>query len=331
MKRLAYLILIAAMAWSGFWLAGYWGVTTAFPAWFDARQNDGWVAEYDELSVAGYPSRLDSTFTNITLADPRTGVAWEAPFFQLFALTYRPNHLIAVWPDTQTLATPTEKLDITSGDMRASLVLDAGTDLTLSRTNLAITDLGIASSADWQLSAKSVTVAMHRDEENPTRYRIAFNADDLTPPAGFDLPDGVDLPRSFSSFKADLTADFDQPWDRTAIETARPQPVTLDLTLAEIVWGDLQLNAAGSVTVDSSGYPTGEVTIRAVNWREILAVARQSAKVSPSVVDTLEQALGFVAQLSGNGRELDIPLTFRGGATRLGPLPIGPAPRLVLR
>ncbi|MBO9474480.1 DUF2125 domain-containing protein [Shimia sp. R10_1] len=331
MKRLIGLIALAAMAWSGFWLAGYWGVSKGVPAWFEARQSDGWVAEYENLSVRGFPSRLDSTLTNLSLADPDTSIAWDAPFFQFFALTYRPHHVIAVWPNTQTVSTPEEKLTVSTADMRASLVLTPGTDLTLERSNLAIEGLAIQSSTDWELRASAVKLAMHRQEDSPARYRLAFQADDLAPTSLLNLPDEIDLPRSFSSFQADLTAEFTRPWDRTAIEQDRPQPIALDLTLAEIIWGDLELNAAGSVTIDDIGIPTGEVTIRAVNWRDMLAVARQSEHVPTSIVDTLEQALGFVAGLSGNANTLDIPLTFKRGTTHFGPLPIGPAPRIVLQ
>jgi len=331
MKLLFRLIVLAALGWAGFWLFGYMALSSALPEWFEDRRAEGWVAEYDDLSVSGFPSRLDSTFENLTLADPQTGVAWEAPFFNMHALTYRPHHVIAVWPDSQTLAIPDEKLTVTTGDMRASLVLDPGTDLTLSRTNVAIENIAITSSADWQMAAGGVNLAMHRDEKDASTYRLAFKANALTPPAGFALPDGVDLPRNFSSFRADLTATFDRPWDRTALEQSRPQPTALDLTLAEIIWGDLQLHAAGKVTIDTAGYPTGDITIRAVNWRDILNVARHSDQFPVSVIDTVEQALGFIAQLSGNANELDIPLTFAGGATKLGPLPVGPAPRIFLR
>lgn len=331
MRLLTLLVLLAALAWSGFWLLGYGALTTAVPQWFEDRRAEGWVAEYDDLSVSGFPSRLDSTFENPTLADPQTGVAWDAPFFNLHALTYRPNHVIAVWPNSQSIAIPGEKLSVTTGDMRASLVLDPGTDLALNRANVAIESLGATSTANWQLAASGVNLAMHRDAADTSTYRLAFKADGLTPPAGYALPNGIDLPRSFSSFRADLTATFDRPWDRSAIEQSRPQPTALDLTLAEVIWGDLQLHAAGKVSIDTSGYPTGDITIRAVNWHDILNVARQSGHLPANVLDTVEQALGFIAQLSGNANELDIPLTFSNGATKLGPLPIGPAPRIFLR
>ena len=46
---------------------------------------------------------------------------------------------------------------------------------------------------------------------------------------------------------------FDKPWDRSAIEIARPQPREVDLRLAEAAWGGLRLMAAGRFTVDAEG------------------------------------------------------------------------------
>ena len=335
MKWMARALVLIALIWGGFWLAGSYGAKTGFTAWFEDRRADGWVAEYDDLSVSGFPNRIDTTFTNITLADPETGVAWEAPFFQLFALTYKPHHLIAVWPNEQTLAVPTEKLSLKSEDMRASLVLEPGTDLALDRINIDIDKLAVTSSLDWTLTAAGIDLALLRqpspDATPNAAYRLALRATDLAPPAAFLIPSEIDLPRTFEVFQADLEATFDRPWDLSAIEDSRPQPTKLDLKRADIVWGDIKFNAAGQVSVDSLGYPTGDITIRLVNWKDMIAVARESDRISPAVIDAAEQALTFVAGLSGNRNQLDIPLTFKGGTTRFGPIPLGPAPRLILR
>lgn len=335
MKWMARLLVLFALIWGGFWLAGSYGAKTGFSAWFEDRRADGWVAEYDDLSVSGFPNRIDTTFTNITLADPETGVAWEAPFFQLFALTYKPHHLIAVWPNEQTLAVPTEKLSLKSEDMRASLVLQPGTDLALERIQVDIDNMALTSSLDWQMTATGVDLALLRqpseDDTPSSTYRLALRATDLAPPAAFLIPSDIDLPRTFSVFQADLEATFSQPWDISAIEDARPQPTELNLKQADIVWGEIKFNAAGKVAVDNLGYPTGDITLRLVNWQDMIAVARESERIAPSVIDTLEQALTFVAGLSGNRKQLEIPLTFKGGTTRFGPIPLGPAPRLKIR
>ncbi len=331
MKLLALVIALAAMAWSGIWLAGYWGATAGIAAWFEARQTDGWVAEYQDLSVRGFPSRLDTTLTGLTLADPQTGVAWETPFFQFFALTYKPHHLIAVWPHTQTLSIPTQKLTLQSTDMRASMIVEPGPTLPLERANLAVEQLEISSTANWKMAAAALNLAVQKLPDAPASYQLALQAEDLTPPAGFALTSDIDLPRTLSHVRVDMTASFERPWDITAIEQNRPQPTAIELKGAEIVWGNLELHAAGAVTVAASGALIGDITIRAVNWRDILDVARQSDQLPEALLNTAEQALDFIAKLSGNTNELDIPLTFKGGATRLGPVTIGPAPRLILR
>lgn len=331
MKLLAMLIAILAFGWSGYWLAGYWGVTTGFDRWFEDRRAQGWVAEYDDRRVLGFPNRFDTTFTNLTLADPASGVAWDMPFLQLFALSYRPNHVIAVWSPEQVLSTPTEKLTVSTEDMRASVVLRPDTALTLERSNLAIEGMILSSSADWRMSAQTLGLAMHRLGDAPATYRMALQSTNVAPPVAYRLPSGMQLPRTLATLAADMTVTFDKPWDRGAIEQARPQPTEIDITLAEIGWGDLQLNAAGRVTIDSFGYPSGTITLRAVNWREIIAVARATGRVSPGVLDTIEGALDLAAQLAGNARQLDIPLTFRNGSTRIGPVPFAPAPVIRLR
>lgn len=331
MKRLLVVILAAALGWSAYWFVGSSGAKSGFTAWFDARQSEGWQAEVSDITVSGYPNRFDTTFTEIALADPDTGVAWQAPFFQLFALSYKPNHVIGIWPNEQTLAFPDQSVQVTSEKMRASLVLRAGTALLLDRANFSVDTLGVQSSADWRLAANSLNLALHRQDKGFHTYRLALKSEGLAPPIAYNLPSGKSLPKTLKIVQADLFVGFDAPWDRHALEDARPQPTWIDVKTAQVTWGDLELQAAGKVTVDSTGYPNGELTLRATNWREIIAVARATDQIPTGVLNAVEQGLELLAGLSGNPKTLDIPLNFGSGATRIGPIPIGPAPRLVLR
>lgn len=331
MKRLLIVIIVAALGWSAYWFIGSAGVKAGFRQWFDARTAEGWQAEASEIEVSGFPNRFDTTFTDVALADPETGVAWRAPFFQVLALSYRPNHVIAVWPDTQTLAFPDQTVRITSEDMKASLVLGAATTLPLERSNFSVDGLSMSSTADWTLAADRLRLAMHRQEEGENTYRFALKATGFAPPSINRLPSTQSLPRTFRTVEADILAGFDAPWNRAAIEDARPQPTWIEIKGLTVAWGDLELQAAGTVKVDNVGYPTGEITIRATNWREIIAVTRESGRVAGSVLDAIEQGLEFLSGVSGNPKTLDIPLNFRNGATRIGPVPIAEAPILRLR
>ncbi|SHI62691.1 hypothetical protein SAMN05444000_102112 [Shimia gijangensis] len=331
MKRLLIVILVAAFGWSAYWFVGATGAKSGFVAWFDARQSEGWQAEVSDISVNGFPNRFDTTFSDLALADPETGVAWQSPFFQLFALSYKPNHVIAVWPHEQTLAFPDQTLQIASSDMKASLVLGADTSLPLERANLAIEKLAVQSTIDWQLAADTLRLALHKQPEEKNIYRLALVAEGFAPPISYNLLSGQSLPQTLKTVQADLLVGFDASWDRHALEDARPQPTSVEITNAQIAWGNLDLQATGHVSVDNTGYPTGEITIRATNWREIISVARSSDQIPASVLDAIEQGLELLAGISGNPRTLDIPLNFKSGTIRIGPIPIAPAPRLVLR
>ncbi|WP_371226041.1 DUF2125 domain-containing protein [Roseovarius sp. 2305UL8-3] len=335
MRLLLTVMLVAVAGWSGYWFLGSTGVKSGFEIWFDERRADGWVAEYSDLSVAGYPNRIDTSFTDLALADPATGLAWEAPFFQILALSYRPNHVIAVWPNAQRIASPYEKLDVNSSDMRASLVLEASTLLTLARTTLTAEDLVITPVGESEATRiAALTLAAERvPVDGDASYRLGLSADGFAPslPWRAHLDPGGTLPETLDALTADITVTFDKPWDRLAIEQARPQPRQIKVKLAEARWGQLELQVAGDLNVDANGMPDGSLTIKARNWRDILALAVKAGALPEGLAGTLEDGLGLIAGLAGNPKTLDIPLDFRNGRVLLGPVPIGPAPVLKLR
>lgn len=335
LRGLIGLMMVAALAWSGYWFIVSSSLQQGFEEWFDARRAEGWAADYGALGVQGFPNRIDTVIDDLDLADPDTGLAWRAPRFQINALSYRPNHVIAVWPATQRLATPLAKFDIDSADMRASLVLAPDARLQIDRAALTAQTLVIRPvEGDGQTVLQALRLAAeHVPMQNAATYRLGLAADGLAPSLPWREtvdPDGS-LPETFDAFRADMTVEFDKPWDRGAIEDARPQPRQITLKLAEARWGRLELQAAGALSIDAAGMPTGEITIKARNWREILQVSVAAGALSPGLAGALEDGLSLLSQLSGNPNTLDIPLGFRNGRVMLGPVPIGPAPVVRLR
>ena len=76
---------------------------------------------------------------------------------------------------------------------------------------------------------------------------------------------------------------------------------------------------------------TGRITVKAKNWREILQIAVAAGWVPEGLAETLEDGLGLRAGLSGSPETLDAPLSFEKGRVSFGPIPLGTAPRLLLR
>lgn len=332
MKRLLFVIIAAAALYAGYWFVGSNGATAGFERWFEDRRSEGWVADVESIETRGFPSRFDTTLTGISLADPDTGVAYSAPFLQIFALSYKPEHLIAVWPNEQTISSPFGKSDITSKDMRASLILKKNTSLALEKANYVTEEIVIQMDTGEVFGASKALMAVEKTAAAQNTYHFGIDLTDviLPEPQGLRLEAGI-LPKALEYARGDVTAAFDAPWDLAALETSRPQPTRIDVKLIEAKWGQLELRLAGSFDVDAAGRASGQITIKAQNWRDILAVSAATGAIPSQLVRPIEQGLALLSGLSGNRNTLDLPLTLDQGQMKLGPIPIGPAPLFRLR
>ena len=85
----------------------------------------------------------------------------------------------------------------------------------------------------------------------------------------------------------------------------------------------------GELDVDAQGIPTGEIAIKAENWRDMIAMANAAGALPDQAVDPVTRALNFLAGLGGNPNALDLQLNFRDGFVALwARLPLGSALRL---
>lgn len=333
MIRLLKILVALGLLWSGYWYAAGYGLRTGITRWFAAQEARGWQAEYADLATSGYPLRHINMLTSPALADPANGTAWQADWLMLDSPAVWPGRLTLRFPATpQRLSYFDRTAVIVAQDMAAALHLHPGIALELDRLALTSGPWEIASPDGELLGGGSLTLAMDQTAE-PASYRYDIDVADFTPGAGLRrLASATEsLPASFQTLSVDMTVTFDRPWDRRALEERRPQPVEIDLKLAELHWGGMQVMAAGGVTVDEQGAPTGSITIKAENWREMLVMAQSAWNIPQKAVDTVERGLNLLAGMGGNPNYLDVQLNLRDGWVALGPIPLGPAPRLILR
>ncbi len=333
MRKLILVTLVLAGLWSGYWWVGAGAAERAYQGWFADRQTDGWVAEYDALRVQGFPNRFDMVADGVHLADPDSGIAWQAGIFQILTLSYKPNHLIAVWPGEQRLSTPLQNIDISAKTFKGSLVVDPAPSLPLNRTSFVIEDMALQSSLGWSAKLGMANIATRQVEGRENMHEVHLEVTDFLPPSELVRGLGADslLPPTFDGVSLQGKLAFDAPWDRAALETARPQPTEIDLELLSATWGKMDLKLAGKLSIDAAGMPDGELTVQAKNWRQMVALASSTGALPAELESTVTGALGLIASLSGNPESIDVPLGFSGGYMTLGPLPIGRAPVIRLR
>jgi len=327
-------LAVLCLLWSGYWFVAALSLQNGLTGWFQAQAARGWLAEFTDSSIAGFPMRHQTTLTAPGLADPQTGLAWRADWLRLDSAAIRPDQQTLVFPESpQKLSYFDDTLDLVARQMTATLTLDRSLALAVTQLGLSTGALNLRDAVGPVLSASGLVLSMAQTEHAPARYDFALEARDVTPGDGLRglARDDLVLPERFETLALDFAAAFDRPWDRSALETGRPQPVEIDLRLAEARWGPLRLRATGAVDVDADGIPRGTLSVQAENWRDMLTLAEAAGALPSALAGPAETVLEMLANLRGIPDALDVGLALRDGIIALGPFPIGPAPRLILR
>lgn len=328
MKYLTFGVVALALLWAGFWVWASSAQERAFRIWFETQNSAGWVAEYDNLATSGFPNRLDTRIEGLFVADTQGGLAYRAEFLHLFSLSYKPDHIIAVWPEHHSIATPHLTAQITNDDLRASIILDGGTPKGVLRSNLAAQNVSADLGEGTIFSAARLNMALAKVDGKPSTYHLGLDSQELTlpRPAGLDMNLRQLLPKTMAYAKAEVLLELDKPLDTDALSGPRPQPKRLGIKRADAKWGKLELKIAGDLEIDARGMATGDLVIKAENWRDILDLVAASALVPQNLQRLLEQGLGLLGTVSGRTNSLDIALNIDGGRVKLGPLPLGTHP-----
>jgi hypothetical protein len=325
MRGLIWAVAVVAVLWSGLWVVAARMTGHALTGWIAAQGG----AVTAEVSVAGFPNRVDITATDVAAGDTGFGPGWQAPFVQVFAMLWKPWHLIAALPTEQTVTLPGGlQVSVGSDRLQSSLVLVPGTALALDRLNIAGDGLRLAGAgAGTPLRVETLRLAVHRDAAVPDTLHLGLEAAGVLPPAAFRslFPAGRSAPAGPGNLRMDARAELTGPVDRTALN-ALPQVLALDIGSLTLDWGTLSLSAKGRLGVDASGYLEGQLDLDISGWRTGLDLAVAAGALQPGVADTWA---AFAEQLQdpATGR-LTLPMTWRNGAARFGPLRVGVAPRI---
>lgn len=336
MRVLLAIIILAALGWSGFWYFQATARDRALTDWLEQRRADGWIAEAADISVAGFPNRVDTTVQGLALADPDAGWSWHADALEILGLTYKPHHIIAALPGEQIVSTPYQTIRAESDLLRGSVQFRPTPRLELDHSTFEIENMRLSGDGGWTASIGKAIFATRQAAGQgtaPFSHDVSFDAERLTLPPEFTdrLHAGAMLPAEVGRLDLDATLTFDRPWDRPAVEAGNPALQVMTVRNVSVDWGDLDLSGSGTLTADADGYAEGRLDLRASNWRQMLDAAEQAGLVNSTVAGAARAGLSLIAGFGGGGDDIRVRLDFSGGMARLGPVPLGPAPILARR
>lgn len=320
MRTLAVLAIVAVLGWCGYWFVGARALDHAIVTAIDG------IPEIDvaDHAIQGFPNRFD-----VTLTEPRVaahGVQWSAPFVQLFALSYRLNHLIAVFAHDQRIIGPGLDVAIHSEDLRASVVLEAGLSLPLDRMSLVGQSLALSAAGETH-RIEGLRAASRRLSDR--EHDLALVLENTFPdPALMDRLDPQAIwPRRFDVLRLAAEVEVDRPLDRTLVGGPPPRVQRLTFTGARIAWEGTDIVASGRLTVGALGTLSGDLDLTVTGWRALMQSLRD-AGLMPAEHDTLiTMAMQGLVNADDPNR-LEAGFAVVDGVVSMGPIVIGRIPAL---
>ncbi len=343
MRKLLFLLLLGTGLWSGYWFVGSDQIRKGVEAGFADAAAQGLVAEKSGLTVAGFPNRFDVTVEGLELADAQGTFGWNAPFVQVFAMTWKPWHIIAAFPPDQQVTVPGQVIDVTSVGLKASFRARPATALPLAAIVLETASLTATSSSGWTIGTGRSVISLSADEavegagDAPNTYLFATDLAQITPDPAFltavkavavpDLP-ASDLPATLEGLRTGVYLTFTAPLDRHAGET-KPLLTKIEISQFAFTWGELSATAKGLVQADDQGFAAGEITVEVTNWNRLPALLVAAGAITPEAAPTVTRGMQALAAQSADLAVLSLKLTLADGQMSFGPFPLGPAPQMI--
>lgn len=310
--------VLATIGWGGYWFIGARAMDRAVSAVLQGNP----AVSAQSHSVQGFPNRFD-----LTLNAPQVeqgGMQWRAPFVQFFALSYRLNHVIAVFAHDQRFTLLGQEMTLHTEDMRASLVMEPGLLLPLERFALVAEAPALGSGPQTH---RADTARLASEMLEPQRHRLVIEIVNAFPdPAAMAVRDPAGhWPRRYDIIRLEGEAEFDRPLDRRALAGAPPQLIAFALTGARLVFDGSAITARGRLVPDAQGYLSGEMVLEVQGWRDLMARARD-AGLMPAEHDALATMALETMTGPDNPDLLEAPLAVRAGNIMLGPVMLGSIP-----
>lgn len=315
MRTLFFIVVLLAALYAGYWFVGSAQVESRAVAALADLERRGWQVDYASLDTAGFPSRFDTTVTDLALASPDGRFAWEAPFVQLFALSYRPNRVIAVWPPEQRVTVADQQLEVSAQGLRASAAVGLSGDLPLDGATLESGPASVRAETGWGFGLDRLLAAIRRAGPGPSSYDVYLEASGLQPATASADP-------GLLRFAGEVT--LDRPLDRHLAEAPRLHGLRIEE--ARLAQGDVALAAQGDLAPDAQGFLAGTVTIRVENWRGLIDLLQAAGVL---VYDQAPLIASALEELARGGDDIEVPVVFRDGQVEALGLVLLQAPRVL--
>ena len=321
------LVVLVAAAWSAYWFTARGKIERGFDEQATILRQRGYDIGWAERSVSGFPFRFYVTVKQPKIVEPG-GWGLSASFLEAEAAAYDPKLVVLNAPQGVTLRRPDGRAYAVKGEaLRMSVGGYSSTPPRISIEGVKLAVRSAAGGASPPLPAIERFEAHLRPAANDRAQlfvridRATVAGEGLFARVAGDDPVTIGLEGELSPASA-LAGKSGPDLVRRWAEVGGG----LDIDQGGISAGQSMLSLNKSrITADAEGRATGELSLSLTRASDGMT-ALGAIGVLPH--ETAAAAAGLAALRSPTGSAFNATLTFDGGRTFIGPLPIGAAPRL---
>jgi hypothetical protein len=297
-------VLVAALAWSGFWWAESGRLQRAILDQAKALQQQGAVAQWSSLKVDGYPFRLRVTMIGPKLADS-AGWGLSATRLEAMALAYAPDRWVFAAPQGLILSRPGKgDVSVSGKAIRASIsaIGSAQPRFAFEGDSLSLAP-GQGAQAPALATIDRLELDMQPGPNDQAAFLVRLDGGTLRPEAGLArMAAGKPFSLLWDARLTRLSALRGSNWPG-ALQAWRDAGGSVTVANAKLGVGGLTLQGQGGpLSVDPDGRLKGELPLKL-----------DTGQIANSA---LIGALGLLGP---------VPLRFQDGRASIGPIPVGAA------
>jgi hypothetical protein len=320
------LLLLAAIAWTVFWLWARGQVQARMEAAAAGAARAGYQLSWSRRTIGGYPFRMDVALSDARLQTP-SGWSLQTPLLEGEAFLYSTRLWVLAAPQGLTFVRPQGGAVAVGGKvLRASLTDFDKRPLSLDAQGQGVTFQPAAGALPFALSAADL-VEFHLRAGPDDEGGVFLKLDNGKAPSsrllgriGGDKPVALVWNSTLSKMSAFTGANWPEAvrnWsDAGGLMTVRDGKLTAGDALIE--------THASTLGVGRDGRLRGVLAVNLRQAPRTLAAMTDMGLIPASAADSA----GAVARARQEGDTARATLNFEAGQTTLGPVALGPAPKI---